>query len=51
MVQKEEPVFHSRGDSGQDTMVRTVFVCKTPLWVFDLFLSQACVYVWFVYFA
>lgn len=51
MVQKEEPVFRSTGDSGQGTTVRTVFVCKTPLWVFYLFLSQACVYVWFIYFA
>lgn len=50
MVQKEEPVFRSTGDSGQGTTVRTVFVCKTPLWVY-LFLSQACVYVWFIYFA
>lgn len=51
MVQKEKPVFQSTGDSGQGTTVRTVFVCKAPLWFFYLFLSQAYVYVWFIYFA
>lgn len=51
MVQKEKPVFQSTGDSGRGTTVRTGFVCKAPLWVSDLFLSQAYVCVWFIYFA
>lgn len=51
MVQKEKPVFQSTGDSGQGKTVGTVFVCKAPLWVFYLFLSQAYVYVWFIYVA
>lgn len=51
MVQKGKPVFQPTGDSGQGKTVRTVFVCKAPLWVFYLFLSQAYVCVWFIYFA